>query len=131
MITIKMNELLNATEALQNLSKKELKARLALSISRILKNAEGEIQNFNENRMNLIKKYGEKDDKGELITTEDGNCKIPDESIKEFSTELNDILDATIDINANKMTMEQLEDLDFTPKDMAMLEPFIENEEKE
>ena len=81
--------------------------------------------------MNLIKKYGEKDDKGELITTEDGNCKIPDESIQEFSTELNDILDATIDINANKMTMEQLEDLDFTPKDMAMLEPFIENEEKE
>jgi len=130
MIKVTIGELLNATEALQNLAKKELKARLALSISRILKNAEGEIQNFNDTRMNLIKKYGEKDENGELITTEDGNCKIPEEGTKEFSNELNSLLEETIEINANKMTLEQLENLDFTPKDMVMLEPFIETEEE-
>ena len=130
MIKVTIGELLNATEALQNLAKKELKARLALSISRILKNAEGEIQNFNDTRMNLIKKYGEKDENGELITTEDGNCKIPEDVATEFSNELNSLLDETIEINANKMTLEQLENLDFTPKDMVMLEPFIETEEE-
>jgi len=130
MIKVTIGELLNATEALQNLAKKELKARLALSISRILKNAEGEIQNFNDTRMNLIKKYGEKDENGELITTEDNNCKIPEECTTEFSNELNSLLDETIEINANKMTLEQLENLDFTPKDMVMLEPFIETEEE-
>ena len=128
MIELKIGDLLNATEALQNLAKKELKARLALSISRILKNAEGEIQNFNETRMNLIQKYGEKDESGELVTTDDGNCKIPNENMQIFHSELNELLDATIEINANKIPLDALDALDFTPKDMVMLEPFIEEE---
>lgn len=128
MIELKIGDLLNATEALQNLAKKELKARLALSISRILKNAEGEIQNFNETRMNLIQKYGEKDESGELVTTDDGNCKILNENMQIFQSELNELLDATIEINANKIPLDALDALDFTPKDMVMLEPFIEEE---
>ena len=66
MITVKISDLLNSTEALQKLANKELKAKLAWTISRLLKAAEAEIQNFNDTRMNLIRKYGEKDENGEL-----------------------------------------------------------------
>lgn len=126
MINVKIADLLNSTETLQKLAQKDFKAKLAWSISRLLKAAEKEIQEFNETRMNLIKKYGDKDENGELVTDEKGNCKIDNAHLQEFTSELNDLISAEVEINANKIDIELLEDIEFTPSDMATLEPFIE-----
>lgn len=130
MIQVKIADLLNSTETLQKLSQKDFKAKLAWTIARLLKAAEGEIQSFNDTRMNLIKKYGEKDENGELITDENGNCKINPEEIDIFSKELNELIDSEVEINANKIKMDLLENIDFTPSDMALLEPFVEFDEE-
>lgn len=130
MINLKMSELLNATETLQKLSQKELKARLALQIARMLKEGEREMQNFNEVRTNLIRKYGEKDDNGELVTDENGNCKILQGQTETFSKELNDLIGMEIEINANKIKLADMENLNFTPADMSVLEPFMELEDE-
>lgn len=129
MITIKISELMDSVTTLQKLSQKDFKAKLAWSIARLLKAAEVEVQAFNEARMNLITKYGEKDENGELITDEKGNCKIIPDNVSTFNAELNELLASEIEINANKINFELLEDLDFTPSDIAVLEPFIEVEE--
>ena len=129
MITIKISDLLNSTDTLQKLAQKDFKAKLAWSIARLLKEAEKEIQQFNETRMTLIKKYGEKDDTGELVTDEKGNCKIENDCLEEFSNQLNELIETEVEINANKIRMELLEEVDFTPADMAALEPFVEMEE--
>lgn len=129
MINITINELLNSTDTLQKLAQKDFKAKLAWSIARLLKAAEAEIQSFNDTRMSLIRKYGEKDEQGELITDDKNNCKIQTESIDNFTNELNEILTSQIEINANKIDMSLLENIDFTPGDMAVLEPFINMEE--
>lgn len=129
MIKIKMSDLLNSTEVLQKLAQKELKARMALAIARVLKEAEREMTNFNEVRMNLIKKYGEKDENGELITDDKGNCKILQEGLETFTKELNDLVEMEVEINANKLKLDDLETLDFTPSEMAGLEAFIDMDE--
>lgn len=126
MISVKITELLNSTETLQKLSQKDFKAKLAWQVARLLKAAEGEIQSFNETRMNLIKKYGVKDENGELKTDEKGNCQIESESVETFSNELNELLETTVEINANKIDIGLLENVDFTPSDMAVLEPFVD-----
>ena len=126
MIKVKISELLNSTEALQKLARMQLKAKLAWNVSRLLKAADVEIQDFNEARLNLIRKYGEKDENGELITDENGNCKILPESIEEFTAELNELAASEVEINANKVRIDDLENLDFTPADMATLETFID-----
>lgn len=126
MINVKIADLLNSTEVLQKLSQKDFKAKLAWQIARLLRASEEEIKNFNETRMNLITKYGEKDESGELKTDENGNCKIVPEQIATFSTELDDLLQTEVEINANKIDIEQLENLDFTPSEMAILEPFVD-----
>ena len=126
MIKVKISELINSTETLQKLSQKDFKAKLAWSVARLLKAAEAEIQSFNETRMNLIKKYGEKDENGELITDDKGNCKINNDSINEFSNELNDLIATEVEINANKIDINLLENVDFTPAEMAVLEPFVD-----
>ena len=125
MIKVKIADLLNSTETLQKLSQKDFKAKLAWQVARLLKNAEGEIQSFNETRMNLIKKYGSKDENGELVTDDKGNCQIISDEVETFTNELNELLNTEVDINANKIDIELLEELEFTPADMAVLEPFV------
>jgi hypothetical protein len=43
-----------------------LRARPALAVAKILKAADAEMTTFNETRLNLIKKYGDKDENGEV-----------------------------------------------------------------
>lgn len=129
MIKVKISDLLNSTDTLQKLSQKDFKAKLAWTIARLLKAAEKEIQEFNETRMNLIKKYGEKDENDELITDDKGNCKIPEEVLEPFSNELNELINTEVEINANKINIALLEDIDFTPADMAALDPFVNMED--
>lgn len=131
MIKLKISDLLNSTEVLQKLASKELKAKLAWQVSRMLKAAEKEMQDFNETRMNLIKKYGEKDSKGELITDDNGNCKILPTSTEAFSSELNELIGSEVEINANKIKIEDIESIDFTPAEMAQLEAFVDFGEEE
>ena len=80
--------------------------------------------------MNLIKKYGEKDENGELITDDKGNCKILN-GLDEFSNELNELITAEVEINANKISIDNLADKEFTPLEMSQLEPFIDFGEEE
>ena len=129
MINVKISSLLNSTEALQKLASADLKAKLAWQVARLLKAAEVELQSFNETRMALIKKYGEKDAKGELVTDEKGNCKIPPDAIDGFNTELNELITTEVEINVNKISIDDLENMSFTPNEMTLLEDFIDFEE--
>lgn len=126
MIKVKISDLVGSTEALQKLAGKELKARLAWQVARLLKAADAELQSFNDTRMELVKKYGNKDENGELITDDKGNCKIPEEYVSTFSDELTELVETEIEINSNKIKIDDLENLDFTPAEMSNLEAFID-----
>lgn len=130
MIKVKIVDIVNGTEALQKLAKTELKAKLAWQVSKLLKAAEQEIQIFNDTRMSVIKKYGEKDENGELITDDNGNCKISDNNLILFNTELNELLSNEVEINANKLNINDFGDINFTPSEMASLELFIDFDEE-
>lgn len=129
MIKVKISDIINGADVLQKLANKELKARLAWQTAKLLKAADAELTSFNETRMNLIKKYGNKDEAGELITDEKGNCRITEELAANFSSELNELLASDIEINANKIKISDLENFDFTPAEMNTLEPFIDFDE--
>lgn len=129
MINLKLETLINSAEGLKGLSQKKLKARTAYVVGKILKAADAEMASFNETRMELIKKYGEKDENGELVQDDKGNVRISQESIEDFSSELKGLLNTEIEIAGNKIKMDDLEDVEFTPQEMAQLEEFIEFEE--
>lgn len=131
MIKVKISELINGTEALQKLANTSLKAKLAWQVSRMLKTADLEIQIFNDTRLNLIKKYADLDEFGELITDEKGNCKIGAESVDKFQEELNELLDTLIEMNVNKISIDDLNDTNFTPAEINALEAFIDFGEDE
>lgn len=130
MINLKLETLINSAEGLKGLSQKKLKAKTAYVIGKILKAADAEMASFNETRMELIKKYGEKDENGELVQDDKGNVRVSQESIENFSNELKGLLDTEIEIAGNKIKMDDLGDVEFTPQEMAQLEEFIELDEE-
>lgn len=126
MINITVKELVDSSETMKKLSQKSLKGKTAYYIARLLREIDKELTLFNETRGDLIKKYGEKDENGELKIDENGNCKFGPDTIEQFYSEMNDILNNGIELNANKINLKDLEELDFTPTEMIILEPFIE-----
>ena len=130
MIRITLEQLINSTDGLKGLSQKSLKARSAYAVSKIIKAADAEMTTFNETRMELIKKYGEKGEDGEVKSDENGNVRILPESLNDFNKELQELLKTPVEINANKIRMEDIDNVEFTPAEMAQLDEFIEFDEE-
>ena len=126
MIEIKLGEIMNSMDTMQKLANVSFKGKTAFQIARILKKLDEEIKTFNDTRSTLIQKYGVKDENGKLIVDEQGNCKLREDGVVDFNKELNELLNTTIEINANKLDVNSLDEGDFTPADMIALEPFIE-----
>ena len=129
MMNVTLEQLINSSDAFKALSQRQLKARPAYSVGKILKAVDAEIQDFNEARMELIKKYGEKNENDELNTDEQGNVHIPPEVLDNFNNELRDLLDTSVELNVNKIKIADIEDIDFTPGEMAQMSDFIEFDE--
>jgi hypothetical protein len=126
MITVKLEEIVNGAEALKTLANKSLKGKTAYRVSRLLRELEKEFSLFNDTRGELIKKYGEKDENGELKVNENSEYTIAPENIQAFYNEINEILGNEVEINGNKIPLAEIGELDFTPNEMIALEPFIE-----
>ena len=125
MINVTLKEIVESSDIMKKLAQKTLKGKTAYHIARLIREADKELTLFNETRANLIKKYGEKDENGELKIEENGNCILMPDKIENFYSELNDVLNNNIELNAEKLSIEELEELDFTPSEMLTLESFI------
>ena len=126
MIKVRLREIIDSTDVLRKLAGESLRGRTAFQISKLLKKLEEELDLFNKTRVEIIKKYGEKDDNGELKTDDNGNVKIVEESASVFNQEMLDLLNQEIEINANPIALDDLENINFTPAEITILIPFIQ-----
>lgn len=126
MITVSVREILNSAEIMQKLSKRQFKGKVAFQIARILRYIDEELKSFNEARSNLIEVYGERDGSDNLVMDENNNYKIQKDKITELNQEIEELLNTSIQINADAINMKDIENEDFTPADILLLEPFIE-----
>lgn len=126
MIEVSVREILNSAEIMQKLSKRQFKGKVAFQIARILRYIDEELKSFNEARSNLIEVYGERDESDNLVMDEKNNYKIQKDKITELNQEIEELLNTSIQINADAINMKDIENEDFTPADILLLEPFIE-----
>lgn len=126
MITVKLNDVVNSISAMRDLATQPLRARAAFQTLRLLKEVERAYGDYEEQRRNLVEKFAVRDENGELVIDENNNCKIIPESINEFNTQYQELMNGEIEINCEPIGLDYLEDITFTPAQMAQLEPFIE-----
>lgn len=122
---IKLEELPRMAEALVSLSKRDFKAKTAYRISKISKKVLKEFETFSEQRMKVIKKYGLKDDSGELIT-KDGHYQFEDREA--FEAEVKELLETEIQLNVETLSIEDFGDCELSPSELAGLGNLIKEE---
>lgn len=127
MIEIKLRDVLDSTNVLRELGQKPLKGRVSYNIAKILRQVENEFTLFNDARQKVIEKYGAKDENGKLKIDEKTNEFVfEEENLKLVTDEINTLLDSSVSLNANKIQLSDIEELDFAPADLALLQDYIE-----
>ena len=126
MIKIKLNDVVNATETFTKIMQQSFKGSLAFKIARLARELDKEMQTFNEERQKIIQKYGNKDENGELIVDENGNVKFDNANIAEINQEFSSLLETELEINADKLPMDSIDNFEITPQEMLNIEVFFE-----
>ena len=126
MIKIKLNDVVNATETFNKIMQQSFKGSLAFKIARLARELDKEMQTFNEERQKIIQKYGNKDENGELIIDKNGNVKFDNANIEEINQEFSSLLETELEINADKLPMDSIDNFEITPQEMLNIEVFFE-----
>ena len=128
MINVTLNDILNSAETFREISNKSVPVKTAFRIARLIRELDKENATFDESRRKIVEKYAERDEAGGMKQTEDGNVILQQNKIAECNGEMIDLLNTTIEINAEKLHIDDLGDIELTPTQMLGLEAFIEEE---
>lgn len=124
---MKAINILTTYDALSILADKDLDLNTACNIAKNIKNLETSKNVIEQKRMNLIQEYGEKDDNGNIIQSEDGQVKIL--NMNEFTKKITELMDSDVEIDLVKIKVSALADVKISPRNVAGLEEVLDYEE--
>lgn len=120
-----LKDILENAEALSNLLKQNMPVQLAYKLSKLSKAINDELKHFEEQRNNLIIKYGKETDGNYQIDPEDK------EAVKNYINDLNKLAEVEIEIAYKPIKIDQLgSELKISPNDLAKLSVFFEEDEQ-
>lgn len=125
MIEVKLSTIINGIEVLQKISNSPIKGRTAYKVGKLLKRIEEEFDLFNESRRKLINRYAIKDEYGEPVS-DNGSYKIMPELVDDFNNEVNGLLETIVKIDLDPIPIEEIENIEFTPNEIILIDDFIE-----
>lgn len=109
---VTFKEIVDAREALMNLSQQRLPIKVGYNVSKVIRKANAELEILTKLRQEVIERLAPS---GTEVNTEI-NQKI--------MAELSEALDVTVDIPVNKIDLSSVNNLEMTPRDVMLLEPF-------
>lgn len=124
MITITVQDIVSSINTFKAIAAQQLPVKTAYSIARLIKEIDRENEIFISARQSLINKYGQRDEDGNLIS-EDGNLYIQKDKIQIFKEELQELLNSEIELNAEKISVENLGDVQLTSLQVSEILAFI------
>lgn len=125
MIDVKLSTIITSADVLQYLSNSAIKGRTAYKVAKILKRVDEEFALFNDARNSLINEYAIKGEDGTPTITE-GNYNILPERVNDFNNEITKLMDTDVHMDVEKLRLEEIENIDFTPQQMLLITDFIE-----
>lgn len=123
MIKLELLELRAIMEGLNTIMTDHLPIKASYWVSKLAKKIDKEFGHSEEARMLLVKKYGELDENGNLIS-KGSQYNIKDRLA--FDKEFNDLMKTEIDLDFNKIPLSLFGDADVTPASLLALDKFID-----
>lgn len=105
-----------------------LNIKTSYTLAKIHQLAESDVQFYQQNFANIIMKYGEKDEDGNIKQTEDF-IPVKEDMIQECEKAMNDLHNFEIpDYDNLKISLVDLGNIELTPDQLQNLLPFISEE---
>lgn len=121
MIELTVKEVMESVGVLNEIMEQPFHGALAFKISRIIRELRKEVESFNTERDKIIRVFSEKDENGKPVLLENGNIKIRSDLVKECNDEFEKLLGTSIEINAEKLDLNELDEIEITPKKMESI----------
>ena len=126
-VKIPLKEITQNIQLLSDLTTNTMPARTAYKFTKIIKQCVDEVNQYNVARKALIEKYAQRNEENEIIY-DNNQATVSSDNYTLFQQELNDLLNTEVEINVLPIKLNELDNLDFTPGQLIMLYPFIEEE---
>ena len=126
MIKLSLNDILNSSETFNTIMGQSFKGSLAFKIARLARELDKEMTTFNTERQKILEKYCVKDENGQLKINENGTVQIEPDKINEFNEEFTSLLETEVEINADKLPIDSIDNFDITPQQMLTIEKMFE-----
>lgn len=118
-MTLKASEIIEIYDSLTKIADKEIDFNTACIIAKNIKNLSISKEIFDKKRNEIVLRYGEKDEAGNLKENGDGSVKIED--MNGFMSEINNLLDSETDVDITQISKESIKDLKISAKDVMGL----------
>lgn len=125
---VSVYNIITANSVFTKILQYEFTAKQSFIIGRTLRALSNEAEIFNKTREEMLKKYAEFNENGEMII-ENNNVKIRNDKLENFQHEINELLYSNLEINVKPIPIEWFDNVRLTPQEMLVLEPFISVEE--
>ena len=106
---LKAIEILNIYDSLVKISEAEFDLNTACIIANNIKSLSATKETIDAKRNDIIAKYAEKNEQGEINSAENGEAKIVD--IGNFNVELNDLLISVVEVDLKTISKSVINDV--------------------
>lgn len=128
MISVTMDQIIDFRNSGDFFDGTNLPLKAAYKLNKIRKAVEKEGEFYSEKFQEILNNYAKKDEKGELVFSEDGDqIMIKDDMIDECNKALTDLQNLEVQIENYGLSIDDFgEDLECTPDQLSALMPFME-----
>lgn len=124
MINVTLNDIITNNALFREIHSKPMPARAAFKVARLIRELDKENEMFDKQRIEIVNKYAKHDENGQIIE-ENNQILIDEDKFAEFQEEINSLLSTEVEVNAEKLAVEDLDNMELTPKQTMDLEKFI------
>lgn len=122
---VTMGEAFQINEVFQSFIEQKLAFNLSYKIMKLLTSLENDIKFYNQKVQELLDNYAKKDEEGKYIEN-NGSISIQEDKFQEFQKAYQEIQECEIELPNIKFTMEELNNLEISPKEAYALKSIIE-----
>lgn len=124
---LKAREIKNLNDTIQILLPLQLKMPFAYEVACIAREVRENDMMISTMRQEIIERYAKRDENGRVIVnSENGTVDVDEGKIPELNKELDSLFNREIELESNKIKLDDIKDLDLTVGQIEALIPLIE-----
>ena len=123
---VALSEIMDFYKQVDSLSNKTIPLKGAFKINRLKKDLEKDYTFYQEKFKDILEKYAEKDENGQIKISEDGQqIAIIDGMVDSCTKEITELETMMVEIDNYDLVIEDLGDIECTPDELKPLMPFL------